>query len=204
MPLKIVIADDNRDHADSLSTVLELWGHATTVAYDGRAGWEASCAAAPDCLILDIHMPGIDGYTLAGMVRRHPGLERAKLVALSAYSHPDHARRAREAGFDHQLTKPAALDQLRELLTMLESILKLTEETERVARKNAEAAARTEELARHNVELAGEARELLRDVKEGLEEVKQDVQEIKDEVKDLRDEVAQVKDRTEPDARPTG
>ena len=165
MPLRVLIVDDNEDAADSLATLVELWGHTPTVAYDGEVGLRAAREWSPDCLILDINMPKLDGYNLAERVRREPGLGQAKLVAVSAYSHPDHARRAEAVGFDYWLVKPAAPDELERLLAKIENILKPAEKTEELSRKNAPAE-RTEELVQKNVALAGAAKELLQEVNE--------------------------------------
>jgi two-component system, OmpR family, response regulator len=195
LPLRVLIVDDNQDHADSLAILVELWGHTPNVAYNGESGLRAAAEWRPDCLILDIGMPKLDGYAVAERVRQHPGLERGQLVALSAYSHADHIRRVTEAGFDFRLTKSAEPADLEQLLTMIENILKLAERTEELSRKNVAAAERTEQLAQKNVELAGETRELLQEVKEELKEVKKDVQEIKEDVREVKDQVE--KDRTE-------
>jgi CheY-like chemotaxis protein len=195
VPLRVLIVDDNEDHADSLAALVELWGHTPAVAYDGEAGLRAARDWRPDCLILDINMPRLDGYALAQEVRREPGLERAKLVAVSAYSHADHARRSDEAGFDYRLVKPAAPGELEGILAMIEQILKLAEKTEELARTNAVAAERTEAVAQKTEALAGETKDLLKEVKAGLDEVKQEVQEIKQEVREVKEQVE--RDRTE-------
>jgi len=195
VPLRVLIVDDNQDHADSLATLAELWGHVPTVAYDGEAGLRLALQGRPDCLILDINMPRLDGYALAERVRREASLERVKLIAVSAYSHPDHVRRIEEIGFDYRLTKPALPGELERLLAVIENILKLAERTEELAQKNVAAAQRTEELVQKNVALAGQTKELLQEVKDGLKEVKQDVQEIKEEIREVKSQVDQ--DRSE-------
>src|SRR5262245_35005774 len=101
--LHVLVVDDNRDAADSLCLLLRLWGYDCRVAYDGAAGLRAACDYQPDCWLLDIAMPGLDGYTLARRVRAQPSLVRAKLVALTAYSDETHVRRSQEAGFDLHL-----------------------------------------------------------------------------------------------------
>src|SRR5690242_17480033 len=72
--LHLLIVDDNRAAADSLCVLLRMWGYNCRVAYDGKAGLEAARAHRPDCLLLDISMPGMDGYTLASRLRRQPEL----------------------------------------------------------------------------------------------------------------------------------
>jgi CheY-like chemotaxis protein len=154
--------------------LLRIWGHECRVAYDGASGLDAARASAPDCLVLDINMPGLDGYTLARRVREEPGLEKVKLVALSALSDETHLRRAREAGFDFQLVKPADLLELERILEMLNQVIQL--------------ASQTEALARQNVALASEAKTLLQDVKEDIKEIKEEVKEIRQELRELKEE----------------
>ncbi len=185
MPLRVLIVDDNEDHADSLATLVELWGHVPAVAHDGEAGLRSARAWRPDCLILDINMPRLDGYALAREVRREPELGGAKLVAVSAYSHPDHVSRAEAAGFDYRLIKPADPAELKELLAMIEAIHRLADETK--------------ELAKKNVALTDETKELLRDVKDGLKEVKKDVREIKEDVQEIKEEIRDMKEQPDQD-----
>src|SRR5438128_1574712 len=133
---RVLIVDDNQDAAESLAVLARLWGHEVRTAYTGATGLELARAYRPDCLLLDINMPGMDGYTLARQLRREPALERAKLVALSAYSSEEHGRYSRDAGFDHCLVKPADPTALEGLLTMLQQAIKLAERTEALAQKN--------------------------------------------------------------------
>ncbi len=134
-PLRVLVVDDNRDAADSLATLLGLWGYDYRVAYDGATGWEVACAYRPDCLLLDIRMPGLDGYTLAQRVRQHPDLNKAKLVALTAYSDETHDRLAQEAGFDYRLVKTADPSEIERLLHMLNELMKLAGRTEELAQE---------------------------------------------------------------------
>ncbi len=165
---RVLVVDDNRDAANSLAVLIRMWGYDYRVAYDGLAGWEVAQTYQPDCLVLDIGLPRMDGYALARLIRQHPGLQGAKLVALTAYSDSAHAQRAQEAGFDYRLTKPADPAEIERLLTMLHEVRQL--------------AIQTEDLARRNVALASETKEL-------LEEVKQDIREVKEEVKEIKQEL---------------
>jgi len=176
--LSILIVDDNRDLADSLGVLMRLWGYDVCVAYDGFEGLRAAQTQRPQCLLLDIGMPGMDGCTLARNVRLVPGLEKAKLIAHTAFSSDEYARRMDEAGFDYRLIKPVSPVELEGLLRMLEQVIRLT--------------AQTEELARRNVELAGETKDL-------LDEVKQDVKQIKEDVKEIKEEL-EAKQKAENDA----
>jgi two-component system OmpR family response regulator len=182
--LQVLVVDDNRDAADSLALLLKLWGYQVRVAYNGAAGLAAAIAHLPDCLVLDIQMPQLDGYTLAKRVRQQPGLEKVKLIALSAFGDEEHVRRTKEAGFDFQLVKPADLSDLERILKMLNEVLKL--------------ATQTEKMARQNVALAGEAKELLNEVKQDIKEVKEEVKELKEDLQEVKE--AAKKPPSEPEA----
>ncbi|HJZ56962.1 MAG TPA: response regulator [Gemmataceae bacterium] len=170
--LRILIVDDNRDAADTLAALIGMWGYETRVAYDGEAGLCAAREQPPDCILLDIAMPRMHGYELARRVRAESELSATRLVALTASLDP---KRAAEAGFDHQLTKPADLGELRRVLEMLEQITRLAETTER--------------LARQNVDLASQTKDLLQEVKQEVEEVRDEVREVKQEVRELKAEM---------------
>jgi two-component system OmpR family response regulator len=172
--LRVLVVDDNQDAADSLCLLLDLWGYGYRVAYDGASGLDLARTYRPECLLLDIDMPRMDGYTLAQRLRQEPGLEQAKLVALTAYSDRLHTRRAQEAGFDFHLVKPADLSELERILKMLNEVIRL--------------ASKTEELAKQNITLASETRELLQEVKQDIREVKEEVRELKEELRDFKDE----------------
>lgn len=183
--LRVLIVDDNHDAADSLAMLLEVHSSAgessysrkryeVRVAYGGTEGLQAAREFVPDCLVSDIRMPRLDGYALARAIRSEPALAGVKLVALSAYSDAEHARRAEEAGFDYRLTKAGDVEKLLEVLAMVDEIKEL--------------AARTRDLAEHNVNLAGQTKELLQEVKNDVRELKKDVAELKQDVKELKNE----------------
>ncbi len=110
------IVDDNRDLVDSLAMLVRLWGYECRAAYDGAAGLQAACDYQPDCLLLDVAMPGLDGYMLAREVRAQPGLDRAKLIALTAYSDETHAHLSQEAGFNYHFVKPPDIPKIKRLM----------------------------------------------------------------------------------------
>jgi CheY-like chemotaxis protein len=178
--LHVLVVDDNRDAADSLCILLRQWGFDCQVAYDGAAGLRAACDYQPDCLLLDITMPGLDGYTLARKVRTLPSLNRTKLIALTAYSDEAYVRRSREAGFDLHLVKPTEPLEIKRLMDMLSKVVQL--------------AGKTEEMARQNVAVATETKELIKEVKDDMKEVKADIKEIKEDVRELKEEVREVKE----------
>src|SRR5690606_16246631 len=102
-PRNILVVDDNIDTATSVATLLKLSGHTVTLAHDGPAALEAAQAARPEIVLLDIGLPGLDGYGVARAMRSDPNLKDAKLIAVSGYGQPEDRRRAMEAGFDEHL-----------------------------------------------------------------------------------------------------
>ena len=113
---RVLVVDDNADAADSLSFLLEMFGHQVRTAHDGPAGLAAAAEFRPDVVFLDLGMPGMDGYQVAARLRGDPALSGVTLVALTGWGHDDDRRRTREAGFDHHLVKPVDADELRQLL----------------------------------------------------------------------------------------
>ena len=114
-PLRILVADDNRDAADSLQRVLALFGHEVRVAYDGASAVKVGTDFHPRVAILDIGMPGTNGYDVARALRTRHG-EAVTLVALTGWGQEADRRRAVDAGFDHHLIKPVDPQTLNALL----------------------------------------------------------------------------------------
>jgi CheY-like chemotaxis protein len=168
--LRVLVVDDNADAADSLCALLRLWGYEARAAYDGTAGLELASALVPDCLFLDIGLPGIDGYELARRLRQHPVLSKAKLVALSAYADVE---RSRAAGFDHHLVKPADPQEVEALLKMMAQVLRLAEQSAA--------------LALEARDLIGEARDEVKELKGELREVKSELREVKSELREVKE-----------------
>ncbi|MGH8323057.1 MAG: hybrid sensor histidine kinase/response regulator, partial [Steroidobacteraceae bacterium] len=117
---RLMVVDDNRDAAESMSMLFELWGHEVICAYDGRAALEAAVKYRPDAVFLDIGLPGMDGYEIAERLRELPQSARTVLVAITGYGQDEDRRRSREAGIDHHLVKPVAPEALHKLLDSLE------------------------------------------------------------------------------------
>jgi two-component system CheB/CheR fusion protein len=117
-PLRILVADDNRDAADSLQRVLALYGHEVRVAYDGASAVSVGSEFRPRVAILDIGMPGTNGYEVARALRKRQG-GGVTLVALTGWGQEADRRRAAEAGFDHHLVKPVDPNELNSLLARL-------------------------------------------------------------------------------------
>ncbi len=116
---RILVADDNRDAADSLAMLLELQGHETRVAYDGREALEVFAAFHPEIVLLDIGMPELNGYEVAERIRLAPGGRAVVLAALTGWGQQQDKRQAKSAGFDHHFAKPVDPDLL--LATLQES-----------------------------------------------------------------------------------
>jgi signal transduction histidine kinase len=114
--LRVLVADDHVDAASSLGAMLRLWGHHVHTVNDGRAAIEEVRAHPFDVVILDIGMPGLDGYEVGRRIRQLPGREQVILLALTGYGQHEDRQRSQEAGFDAHLVKPADLQILQDLL----------------------------------------------------------------------------------------
>jgi CheY-like chemotaxis protein len=113
---RVLVVDDNEDAALSLAELLGLWGHEARTALDGPAALEIAQVWHPEIVLLDIGLPGMDGYEVAGRLRHQPACAGALIVALTGYGGEDDRRRALESGFDSHLTKPASVERLQVLL----------------------------------------------------------------------------------------
>lgn len=116
-PIRILVADDNRDAADLLKEILEIQGHTVKIAHDGTGALELAKAFLPELALLDIGMPGMSGYELARAIRQVPQLRATRLVAITGWGAKEDRERTREAGFDCHLTKPVSFDALNGLVS---------------------------------------------------------------------------------------
>ena len=117
MPCRVLIVEDNIGAAKTLAAVLKKTGnHEVQLAYDGESGLKMAETYRPDLVLLDIGLPGIDGYEVAKQLRALPEGDRPLVAAVTGYGQEDHRRRSREAGFDEHLLKPIGLDAIRGLL----------------------------------------------------------------------------------------
>jgi PAS domain S-box-containing protein len=114
--LRILVVDDNVDAAESLALLARLWGHQAQVAHDGPTALHLASTSRPDMVLLDIGLPGMDGYEVGRRLRAEPALRDVILVAVTGYGQEEDRRRSREAGFDHHLTKPVQPDALQAFL----------------------------------------------------------------------------------------
>jgi two-component system CheB/CheR fusion protein len=113
---KVLVVDDNVDAADSLAILLRMAGYAVHIAYDGPETLKMVRAFRPDVILLDIGLPGMDGYEVARELKKLPEMERCILVAVTGYAREDDRRRAQDAGFHFHLTKPINHESLKALL----------------------------------------------------------------------------------------
>ncbi len=116
---RILVVDDNRDAADSLSMVLDILGADVRVAHNGEEALTVFAEHTPEVVLLDIGMPGMNGYEVARNIRSRFPDYNTWIVALTGWGQEEDRRRAQDAGFDHHLTKPVDLDALQELLGSL-------------------------------------------------------------------------------------
>ena len=114
--LQLMVVDDNRDAAQTLSLLLEAFGHQVAVSYDAAGAIDTARCRRPALLFLDIGLPDVDGYALARQLRAMPETAGAMLVAVTGYGQPDDKARALAAGFDRHLVKPVTLDEVLALV----------------------------------------------------------------------------------------
>jgi len=112
----VLVADDNEDSAETLSLLLQALGNEVRTVHDGRRAVEESEAFRPDVALLDIGMPGLDGFEVARLIRSQPWGVGIVLIALTGWGEEEDRRRSREAGFDRHLLKPVDIAPLREAL----------------------------------------------------------------------------------------
>jgi CheY-like chemotaxis protein len=111
---KVLIVDDHRDAAHAMAALLESSGHIVEACFEGTAALKKAETYRPDVIILDIGLPGMDGYEVARRMREL--LPEAMLIALTGWVADDNAARAREAGFDHYMVKPVQFPEVQRLL----------------------------------------------------------------------------------------
>jgi PAS domain S-box-containing protein len=115
-PRRVLVVEDNDDAREMMSTALTLVGHDVHEAADGRTGLEMAAALRPDVALIDVGLPGLDGYEIARRLATVPGRASMRLIAITGYGQTEDRRRALEAGFDAHLIKPVSPEQLGELI----------------------------------------------------------------------------------------
>jgi signal transduction histidine kinase len=112
---QVLVVDDNRDAADSLQALFEIEHCDVTTVYDGYEAVHAVEAAMPDVIVMDLGMPGMDGYEAARNIRAKHGAQNVLMIALTGWGQSDARQRTLDAGFNHHLVKPVSFDELRRL-----------------------------------------------------------------------------------------
>jgi CheY-like chemotaxis protein/two-component sensor histidine kinase len=114
--LRILVVDDNQDSACSMTLLLELQGHEVQVAHAGHTALKMAHDSRPDVILLDIGMPGMNGYEVARQLRAQPAFSDTLLVAVTGYGRASDVKQTESAGFDHHLVKPIDYEKLQSLL----------------------------------------------------------------------------------------
>lgn len=113
---RVLVIDDNGDSAQSLALLARSWGHEVATARDGTEALAVAKGFRPDTALVDIGLPGMDGYELAHRLRQELDGQGLQLVALTGYGRTEDREAAHAAGFDVHMVKPADLDELRRVL----------------------------------------------------------------------------------------
>jgi len=114
--LRVLVVDDSADAAESLALLMRELGHDVRTAHDGPTALKSALDHRPNLMLLDIGLPGLDGYEVAKQMRRQAVHQNVVLVAMTGYGKASDRKRAQEAGFDHHLVKPARFEQMQRIL----------------------------------------------------------------------------------------
>ena len=117
--LRILIAEDNQDSADSLKMLLEALGYEAHLAHDGESAVRAADSLRPDAILMDIGLPGLSGYDAAQRIRANRPGNAVMIIALTGWGQESDRKRSAEAGIDHHMVKPLDLAVLQRLLDSL-------------------------------------------------------------------------------------
>jgi CheY-like chemotaxis protein len=113
---RVLVVDDNADGADSQAVLLQMLGHEAWTAYDGAMALAKAEEIRPQVVLLDLGMPGLNGYEVARRLRKLPGLSRLVIIAQTGWGQPEDRSRTADAGFDAHLTKPIDVAELMAIL----------------------------------------------------------------------------------------
>ncbi|MFL5330740.1 MAG: ATP-binding protein [Gemmataceae bacterium] len=113
---RVLVVDDSKDAAQSLQLLLSLQGHEVSVAHDGQEAIKLAEQIQPECVLMDIGMPNLNGYEAARRIRQTPWGRSIRLIAVTGWGQEDDRRQSKDAGFDFHLTKPVDLKVLNEIL----------------------------------------------------------------------------------------
>jgi CheY-like chemotaxis protein len=118
-PLHLLVVEDDEDSRDLLCAAVALRGHTSETAATGREAIERAVGGAHDAVFVDIGLPDIEGYEVARRIRAQLGAACPRLIALTGYTGPDEEKRAKGAGFDVRLSKPAELESIFRVLGLI-------------------------------------------------------------------------------------
>jgi two-component system, sensor histidine kinase len=124
LPLRILVVEDHVDSAKSMAALLRMYGHHVQIALNGADALEFAHAYEPDVVLLDIGLPGMDGWTLAGHLGELPYKKRPFMIALTGYGEEEAKKRSVEAGIDLHLLKPVEPELLRSILSRFQAIVR--------------------------------------------------------------------------------
>jgi CheY-like chemotaxis protein len=116
---RILVVDDNEDAANTLAMILKLDGHEVETAFSGHEALERAAGYAPEVMLLDIGLPGLDGYEVAQRIRAQPRFRDLRLIAITGYGQNADRLRTQEAGFAGHLVKPVEFAELKRVLAAL-------------------------------------------------------------------------------------
>ena len=114
---RVLLVDDNVDSTEPLSLLLQAKGHDIRVAVEGEGAISVADAFHPNCVVLDLGLPGMDGYEVARRLRKRPYGSEMVLVALTGWAGKEVRTKAAEAGFDYHLVKPVNWEELERIVT---------------------------------------------------------------------------------------
>jgi CheY-like chemotaxis protein len=114
--MRILVVDDNVDTAESMTMLVEMLGHTVKTEHDGHSALRTAFEFRPDVVLLDIGLPGLNGYEVASRIRQQPSLNNTLLVAITGYGHESDRQIALKAGIDHHLVKPVDFERVRRIL----------------------------------------------------------------------------------------
>jgi PAS domain S-box-containing protein len=120
--LRVLVVDDNVDTVTTLAMLVQEAGHDVRTAYDGTAVLEAALDYRPNVVLLDIGLPGLNGFEVAKRLRQQPALQNAVLVAMTGYGQESDRQRSQEAGFDHHLVKPGDFGKVLQILATVSEL----------------------------------------------------------------------------------
>ena len=118
----MLVVDDNVDTVTTLALLVKESGHDVRTAYDGSAVLEAALDYRPNVVLLDIGLPGLNGFEVAKRLRQQPALQNAVLVAMTGYGQESDRQRSQEAGFDHHLVKPGDFGKVLQILATVSEL----------------------------------------------------------------------------------